>query len=78
MKNLSSTVPATILHLFCVIASLFLTQSLYILAKNSTLTGTQKISETKTNLQVLKNRMDSISYSGFLLLFFYPENVDYD
>ena len=60
-----STVTATILHLVCAIASLVLTQSLYILAKDSTVMG--KIS--KTNLEVLKNRMDSRSYSLYFLEF---------
>ena len=60
MKN-PSTTPATVLHIVCAIASLLLTQSLYILARDST----GKIS--KTNLQVLKNRIDSRSYSLYFL-----------
>ena len=56
MKN-PYTIPATILHIVCAIASLLLTKSLYILAKGKIL---------KTNLQVLKNRMDSSSYSLYI------------
>ena len=62
MKN-PSTLLATILHIVCALASLLLTQSLYILAKDST----GRIS--KTNLQALKNQMDSRSYSMYFLEF---------